>query len=344
MSIIDTTLVEVNLEACQRVANWLSRRQIPPDQEEAALTGLTREEIGDFYLFLVAICHQTSPVGIPPLLGKVDGCERRGWDYLLARFEQLVHQDRGFLSRSCWRDLSGAHLVSMFTDPSYGPRLVEAERRAELVRDIAEVMDANNWWHLEDLFRIARGRIASGEPNLVQLLAQFEAYSDPVSKKTFFLLALMRNHRLWSYPDLDQLGAPVDYHEIRGHLRIGTVAVVSNALRDKLLQRIAVSEFEDLAIRKAVFRAIMEISELSGLHDPSRLHYLFWNVFRSCCQRNETHCDGCSPNCSLPDRYVPLALADGVRACPFRSVCEAAHDKEKRHLIEHFVSSDYDYH
>ena len=344
MSLLDRALIEVNSEACKRVAGWLASHRIPPDSEETSLVGLTPLEIGDFYLFLVAICHQTTPIGMPPLVGIVGGRERRGWDYLLGRFEELVRADRSLVSSARWRDVSAGELTAMFRDQAYGARLVETERRAELIRDLAEVMARNRWAHLEDLFELAGGRIASGDPNLVGLLSRFKAYRDPVNKKAFYLLALMRNYGIWSYRDPENLGPPVDYHEVRGHLRLGTVRIIDAGLRSKLLARRPVDESEDVAIRKAVFQAITEISARSRIFDPSRLHYLFWNVFRSCCQRGETHCDECPPSCPLPDRYVPLATGPDGRACPFRSVCEAARLPERRKIVEHVVASTYDFH
>jgi len=80
-------------------------------------------------------------------------------------------------------------------------------------------------------------------------------------------------------------------------------------------------EDEDIAIRQTVHDAIMMVSEISGLNNPSQLHYLFWNVFRSCCNREAPHCLACSPDCPLPDRYVPLAMHDGHRSCPFSAMC-----------------------
>ena len=308
------------------------------------MAGFSPLEIGDFYLFLVAICHQTTPRGMPPLLGVVDGRERRGWDYMLGRFEHLARRDRDLLSLGYWREMTGERLANLFSDAKYGARLVETDRRAELIRNLAAVMDAEHWDHLQHVYRLADGRVATGDPNLVGLLSRFDAYRDPVNKKTFYLLALMRNHGIWTYQDPDRLGPPVDYHEIRGHLRLGTVLIVNEHLERKLLTHEPVTEAEDLAIRQAVFQAIMEISRASGIHNPTRLHYLFWNVFRSCCQREETHCEACPPTCPLPARYVPLALGPDGRACPFRTVCRAAREPERRRLVEHTVSSSYDFH
>jgi len=126
---------------------------------------------------------------------------------------------------------------------------------------------------------------------------------------------------------------------------LGTVTIVSSELRNKIERRETVTRLEDLAIRGAVQQAITRISSLCKINDPCRLHYLFWNVFRSCCKREEVHCDGCPPDCSLPARYVPLAIDDtGRRRCPFATACYAATHPLNRQLIEHLVPHSYDYH
>lgn len=46
----------------------------------------------------------------------------------------------------------------------------------------------------------------------------------------------MQNAGLWVFADRDKLGAPVDYHEVRGHLRIGTVQIHDEELRTRLVE------------------------------------------------------------------------------------------------------------
>jgi hypothetical protein len=135
----------------------------------------------------------------------------------------------------------------------------------------------------------------------------------------------MRNTGSWKYQDPENLGPPVDYHEVRGHLRLGTGVVQEEGLRRKLLRSLPVTAEEDVAIRMAVYDAIMLLSRLTGISSPSRLHYLFWNVFRACCTHETPHCTACPTDCSLPQRYVPLAMrTSGERFCPFAAVCTSA--------------------
>ena len=96
----------------------------------------------------------------------------------------------------------------------------DPDRRTALVQDLGRVMIQSGWGWIEEAYRLCEGRVASGEPNLFGLLARFAAYRDPVRKKSSFFLALMRNTGLWSYVDDAELGPPVDYHEVRGHLRV----------------------------------------------------------------------------------------------------------------------------
>jgi hypothetical protein len=162
--------------------------------------------------------------------------------------------------------------AGLFRDPVLGDRLSEPEQRSALVRDLGRVMVEHQWRWFEDLYRASQGRVATGHPNLFELLSEFIAYRDPVRKKSAFVLALMRNSGLWTYVDDGALGPPVDYHEVRGHLRIGTVVVTDQSLRRKLMNDVPVTAEEDIAIRRAVYDAIMLISEDPGLRNPSQLH------------------------------------------------------------------------
>jgi hypothetical protein len=331
--------VSVDASACARLAKLIASREVPPDGEDNGRPGLPRDAIGNFYLLLVAVCHQTSPVGLPQLEGMVNSHHRRGWDYLAGRLELQCLHDLDLLTVERWSKMTGEQFADLMRDPQYGDRITDPTGRAAIIRDLGETMLERQWRHADDLFELAHGRISVGAPNLLGLLSRSQAYRDPVRKKSYFFLALMRNAGLWRYADPENLGAPVDYHEVRGHLRLGTVRVTP-MLRDKLMSRTLVTEQEDIAIRMAVHDAIMKVSEMSGVRDPSRLHYLFWNVFRSCCTRLNPHCDSCPPTCPLPARYVPLAIhADGRRRCAFSGVCESRGREPK--LIEQHCDTDF---
>jgi hypothetical protein len=332
--------VQLNLQVCRRLAEWVKSSAIPLDREESSLPGFSAREIGNFYLFLVAISHQTSPLRQLPLEGIVSGRPMKGWDYLFARVEAAARRDSQILFPEFWAHITAEDLDNLFVDERFGKRLSDSTGRALLIRDLGRGMAQDSWRWAQDLYDLAGGRIASGSPSLTSLLSRFSAYRDPVRKKLQFFLALMQNSGIWTYADPDQLGAPIDYHEVRGHLRIGTVEINDADLRNRLLKSYEITLEEDIRIREAVHEVLMFLSDYTELRNPSQIHYLFWNLFRSCCTRESPHCYACPPTCSLPTRYVPLVLhPDGSRHCPFSGFCHSAGEKSK--LIEPNVVTDF---
>jgi hypothetical protein len=209
---------------------------IPMDREETTVPSVDRALIGNFYFALVAICHQTSPKNRPPLEGTVRGQFLRGWDYLSARFEEYVSNDASLLSPKRWRTITADDLRCIFRDAHFGDRLSDSEGRAKLVVNLGELLLQRGADRVDELYEAAQHRIASGPAPLIEALSRFRAYDDPVRKKTYFFLALMQNTSSWTYVDPESLGAPVDYHEVRGHLRIGTVLIQDSNLRERILK------------------------------------------------------------------------------------------------------------
>ena len=331
--------VSVDGASCRRLAALLAGFDVPGDQEERAPTGLSKEQAGNFFLALVAICHQTSPLGSRPLEGYLDGKRIKGWDYLYRKFHIAAASNPKLIDPSHWTQLNESAINTIFRDDMLGVTLTDPSGRSALLRNLGEVMIARQWRFPADIHDRCEGRISTGVPNLLEEFWNFRAYNDPIYKKTLFFLTLMKNNSLWHYADEENLGSPVDYHEVRGHLRLGTIVVDSPLLRKKLLSKSNVSAAEDLAIRKAVYDAMMLISTLSEI-SPSRLHYLFWNVFRSCCTRESPHCRTCSAKCPLPSRYFHLGSnGHGQRRCPFSLICPSASLSAR--YYEHVFATDW---
>jgi hypothetical protein len=321
------------------VAKLLGRREVPADAEEQS-PDVPADLVGNFYLALVAICHQTSPLKGRPLQGLIDGRIRRGWHYLMARFERAAEQRPSILEPANWVDFSGVAIGDIFHDERYGDRLTDHEGRAALLRDLGAHMLTWGWRRADAIYHHGEGRIAAGQPNLLNTLGRLRAFRDPVRKKSVFFLALMRNAGHWHYADDENLGPPVDYHEVRGHLRIGTVRVTSPDLEKKLRGVGEITAEEDVAVRQAVYDAIVQISQESGLRNSSQLHYLFWNVFRTVCRRRSPQCLRVSSRTTVPPRYAPLTVHKAGPRCPFASVCASA-ESTKRYLDPVFETDLY---
>ncbi|MBI4521846.1 MAG: hypothetical protein HY701_13490 [Gemmatimonadetes bacterium] len=327
--------VVVDRDKCLEVAAALKGKPVPMDREDVSLDDLSTAA-GNFLFLTVAISHQTSPMGRRPLAGDVGGTRRHGWDFLVARLKEAAKRDPSLLEPARWRTLTAEALENLLRDRRLGGRLTNAVERATLIRDLGDVMVRHGWSDVHSLYE-ASGRSVR---TILSALEEFQAYSDPVRKKSHFFLALMRNNGIWKYVDEEYLGPPVDYHEVRGHLRIGTVRVEAPDLLAKLRHRQPVDDEEDTAIRSAVFEAIVLIADVSGLKDASRLHYLFWHIFRSVCTREQPHCLELRRDCTLPLRYRALAeFSTAPSRCPFSDVCMSARRSDR--LNEHAFETHY---
>jgi len=316
---------------CQALAIRLRDLHLPVPKEDVARLPFNAAEEANFWFFLAAICHQTSPVGLPALEGTVDGQSRRGWDYLLHAYRVVAAQDRSYLSASEWRTFSSERLADLF-----GPLLSDKAGRAALVRDLGDMLASHGWDSILHAGPACGFFVRDHDPNLLDLLAEFKAYSDPVEKKSVFFLALMKNSGLWQYADDEKLPAPVDYHEVRGHLRIGTVRLAGDLLH-KVQTGIPVTQDEDVEIRLAVRDAIQQIAALSDV-STNALHYFFWNLFRTYCTRGTPKCSG-SEFKKLPPAYATVVENGHGQQCPLAPVCSSAF---ALHAIdEHSVVTEY---
>lgn len=336
-----SNLVSVVDERCRLLASRLSSVCIPHPREDTSLP-LAVSQLPNFYFVVVAICHQTSPVGGQRLEGLLnDGRFCFGWDYLRERWaEQLmIWPDLNYPSN--WCHLDGSRLEYLLQDKEGKSTLSDADARASLLRDAGERLTRLDREDLSTFLSEADGRLDSAQPpGMYSLLETFRAYSDPIRKKSSFFLQLMRSECDWVYKDSGNLGPPVDYHEVRGHLRIGTVKIVDPIIEDKVFRGLPVSSVEDQAIRGAVYVAICNISDALGNTDPATLHYFFWNVFRRCCSRSAPHCAECPTECGLPKRYRDaLSRVDPLSKCFFGPVCDSREMPEK--LSEHFHLTEY---
>jgi hypothetical protein len=202
-----------------------------------------------------------------------------------------------------------------------GSRLADSDiqRRVLLVNDCGKVLERKRTNTFTQLYELCGHRIASGTNNLLSVLGDFKAFDDPVRKKSLYLLGLNATTCGWEYEDLDFLDPPVDYHEVRGHLRLGTVQVNDETLGQLIRSGRSVDRAADLAIRSAVTRAIRRVSDLSGF-SPMQLHYAFWNLFRAVCVRGQPICRGRIQH-RLPPAYQSLIVND---SCIFVNCCDSA--------------------
>ncbi|HLG54445.1 MAG TPA: hypothetical protein VI485_03880 [Vicinamibacterales bacterium] len=333
-----STSVVVDTERVKAMTELLSRTDVPAESEEASVDDkLPKTLLPDIYFVLVAICHQTSPIGELPLIGTIDGRELKGWDYLREVCLRAAQRDNAWFTPERLAVVSEDDLNTILQIGHAPVHLNTLAERASLMRDIGERMKATGLRSITELFeRCDRTLSKPDGSGFLAEISKFRAFRDPVRKKSAFFVALMQNQALWTLRDPNNLPSPVDYHEVRGHLRCGTVQITEAALAERVRKGEEVSEADDIQIRAAVSEAISQIGIGTGLA-PSRLHYLFWNIYRGCCTHEKPHCHACPSDCKLPERYK--ALTTERRRCLFSDACASRDLSEK--LIEHKTVTDF---
>jgi len=331
--------VSVVEKQCSNVSDLLSKVNLPKDVEESRKIDLEPDTLKNFYFTIVAICHQTSPINGPPLEGIINGSYVKGWDYLSTKFQFTVKNDNSLVYPKKLSEIKSSDIIDILKDDNGNSKITDPEGRAKLLRDIGEKMLKFNYSSVEDIYKESKGYLVGIHGSgLLKKLSYFDAYSDPVMKKSLYFLSLMKNQLYWRYKDDTNLGPPVDYHEIRGHLRFGTIKINDKSLYNKILKNKLISEKEDIQIRQAVFNAIILISKKTN-NSPSVLHYFFWNLFRNCSSRNKTHCVACPPECRLPKRYSILKKRLNIKNCILSKFCLNKNNKQKP--IEPLVNTEY---
>src|SRR3989344_1556022 len=322
--------VKINTAKCIEIAEHIrSSGGVPDDREDPMPYNFPEHVVHNGWCAMVAINQQTTPVVGLGLKGSVNGKKLRGWDYLLQKAIFIANKGPAMFTVDWMRSVTAETLTDIYHDEEEGDTLNQLERRAELLVDLGEFLHLNNWENVNEIYRESEGFILKSDgKGIAQVLLGARAYQDPVQKKMFYLLAIMRNQKLWEYRDPLNLGVPVNYHEQRGHLRLGTVSIEDPELENKIRNRENVSEEEDIEIRLAVRRASEFIAQYLDV-TPSAKHYLLWNHIRNCCSRDNPHCKGCGDSCTLPDRYRQTSS----KKCIFAKVCPSAKLKKENMFI-----------
>ena len=327
--------------------------------------GASPDQTALAWMILVGICQQTRT-----LQGRVAGRWYRGSDYLFQKgLERLARRPEDY---SCERllALTEADLLSWFSDdgdPSCST-LDRVEERLRLLKGIAEWLLREYQGKAMILYQSSGGRVEdapetapSGGAALAQnaglqnRLAQCEAYSDPLAKKTFLLLLDLDALRIWPLKDAHALHIPVDYHIMRILLRAGAVAPSDPAMYEKL-RRDQANEASIEEPLRAACRAACRWMVREGNCPLFILDAALWMIGRNCCfYEHEPYCHpglaagGASAGlaalaecpargrCSLRESF----LLECENLCPLDGICSGSRDPQFRGLKEPGVQTHY---
>ena len=165
----------------------------------------------------------------------------------------------GLLTAASLRDVTAERVTELFRIG--GETVAHAERRAALWRDLATGIGRDHGGEAKALLAAAEGRLAGGG-GLLALLAPYEAYADPLQKKSM-LFAKICARRGW-----------LEVHDPESWQVCADNVLMRLALRSGLIHPGPIGE-----VRTATRQAFKQVADEAGIAAPV-LDDLLWELGR----------------------------------------------------------------
>ncbi len=222
----------------------------------------------NYVFFMVAIDHRT---GFGRLHDKYQGSDLL---FYLARRKQK--QDRYFFTAERLAEVDEEEIRRIFTYK--GVTVSKVEERAFLLRDCAEKLLRLYDGDVMNLFKRS-GYILRGEGGILGRLRVFRAYEDPMMKKSFLLIKILKRQGL-KIKDPQNLGFPVDNVLVKVALSCGIVEV-DGSIAAKIGRGGMLTEGETEMLRGITAEALKMLSEKCGM-EADVLDDVLWSCGRTC--------------------------------------------------------------
>lgn len=240
----------------------------PPQEDDFIYT--------NYVFFMVAIDHKTH--GTKRFEATIDGKFYHGSDmmFCLARMAQKKYPHL-FTARRLV-NISEEDVASIFR---YDDRVVSnPSQRAMLLQDAAKKLLSYYNGDVRSLFDVSEGYLFREDgKGVLQLLRGFKAYGDPLQKKSFLLVKILRRQNILTVEDIQNLRFPVDNVLMTIALQSGLLKVNEKTLEKKLLDGELLTDSEVVQLRKATQKVFEVVSRTSDL-GPDILDDLLWTYGR----------------------------------------------------------------
>ncbi len=229
----------------------------------------------NYVFFLVAIDHRTHPE--PKRFEEsIGGKFYHGSDlmYFLARRAQENEPDL-FTAKKMIK-ITEKDVARIF---SVGDVTIkDPAERALLLRDCAQKLIDHYKGDFRNLLKSSEGYLLkTDEMGVLQQLRKFQAYRDPLMKKSFLLVKILRRQGYFEPVDIENLSFPVDNILMEVALRSGLVKAY--ALEGKIAREERLDEKEVESLRNATREAFEMVSRESKI-PPDVLDDLIWSFGR----------------------------------------------------------------
>jgi hypothetical protein len=328
---------ELNHEICHAVAQTIKGLNLRKDFYKREYLNLKTDEETKFrmHFFAVAICHQTYTLHNPDL-------NLFGWDYLEHGFTGSAKSNSKLLDPQFLAN-AGIGEVKALLAPVFSPdknpdncTLDRLDERAELMIQAAKRILSNYQNSVKKLIGSADGFLIHDGKGLYEILPSFEAFSDPLQKKSTFLIKLLMEANLLKINDPGNFIPIMDYHMQRVLMRLGCIEIIDDDLRQKLLHHETLPS--DEVVRSRCIEAFKIIAGISG-HPVTKMNDFFWSLGRSCCNYTTLcHDKVCEKN---PCTFTQIVEIQDHTHCVFEPVCKGYHVDVYRNLWQPVIETHF---
>lgn len=329
--------VTPNHEQCLKVAECLKHYKFREWFYKRAFLNFTAPTETRYraYFYSVAIGHQTHKLFSRKM-------SLWGWEYIEHVFTLLGKNNSPFLQRGIISSLSFSdlckRLASLFSNDG-SPLNTTLDRIGERASFLAEadyILENQYKGSLGNMLNSSKQYLLKNGEGLYKILSHFKAYSDPMRKKSTFLLKLLQDAGLIMVKDPGNFIPIMDYHMQRVLLRTGCVDVINERLASKLRKHQQINK--DTVIRKACIEAFRIIASESGM-PVVELNDFFWSLGRSCCHKKLLCQLGyCEKD---PCTFSRIVEHDPHTNCSLESVCFGKEQEAYRQLWQPVVETHY---
>ena len=287
------------------------------------------------YLFSAAICHQTQNL--------INSDKNLiGWNYLEYVFSNLAKSDSKLLDIEYINNKTVDELImefqKLFPESNNNSKctLDNLSERIGLLKNIGDILQEKYNSQIEELINKSEMKLFNNGSGLYELLNDFQAFQDPLKKKSTLFIKLLFQSGIVCILDCENFEPLMDYHMQRLLLRTSCIDVLDNKLEKMLKNKVLLDS--DLEIREKCVSAIRLISKLSGISILD-LDDIFWAIGRSCCN-NKILCR--DNQCSKSPCTLTLVLhLEKHEHCLFEDVCLGSLNVDYQEFWEPKVKTCY---
>jgi len=232
-----------------------------------------------------------------PLIDVIDGDKLKGSAYLFRAFVRKLHDDPEFYSAKRQADLTQQEMLDLFRADNGADPMPALDLHLQMGQSYGKDMLATNKTPRTILERAEQS--ATPLKTFLDELDKIGGYKEDPLRKKSNLLALVLNQRpekFLSFAFGEAVPPVIDYHTMRGCLRMGLVEIVDEELKKKVENRQIVTADEEWAIRYACYLAVEEVVRISGKSLGAVDWFFFYYSRQHCPEMTEPICADCAVN------------------------------------------------